>query len=1028
MGFYEIYFNYVRESVEKYGKKTVVLIRKGTFYEIYQTEKTGEGETSEAKGGGKNKSETKKRRHIGEAVKISRALGINLTRANGNKPLAFNNPYMCGFPQTQYDIKKKELVRKGWTVVKVNQKNKKVGKTIERFLEEVITPESFIDDSYHLSLTNNIVGIFVEINKISSNFDTTVTSIGAVSIDLSTGCTSVLEAYSTDTNYLNGIHELYRFISFTMPKNIHLVISGTNKECQDTSKDLFKDYLLKKLEIQNNCINVKTKYSYEKLYDKPSYQNEFLKKVFALKDSDFQTPIEQCGLGRSPCARKAILILFQHLYETNPNALSRLTLPTNRCTSSKDRCSLMYNAVKQLNLVSSYDLDIYKDKKKFNSLFGVIDRTKSILGKRLLKEHILNPITNAKELNFRYDCVDEIISQNTSLNPALKTSSPEMSGAPSPNLRFLSHHLKSLPDIRRHMRNIDLLRCNPYDFSQLIFSLGVIDKIFDLLKSTKYLKKIYNKKTPIKMKKLLKSLEKIDNNSLINATKSKNHDKYIFESNLFHRGVCSSLDKNLDNCSQIYKKFEDMRDTLNAQLLKTSGKSRSGRGRLVSIEEKEYRLYLHSTKAKIESLKHKMNGKHAFNGVLKNLSVLHQYSKYFATSDGIERLTTEYFDCRTKFVDRCDKKYRSFISKFSIKYGSFITEICGYVAKIDVLNSHSQVAIKHKYYRPKLVGKRRDNDSSFFEFKDIRHPIIERIIDKEYITNDIKLGSLKVGGLEGGVCPRGMLLYGANSSGKSSLTKAIGLNVLLAQIGCFTAGKLKINPFSNIVTRLSGNDNIFTGDSSFIVEMKELSTILKIADSNTLVLGDELCRGTEMVTGTNITLETIEDLLGRKSIFIFSTHMHHLTRYKHLKKFIDTERLKVSHLQVSYNCVSENLETYRKLSSGQGAEVYGFEVLKSLDFPQSFIDNVGKRIYETNERKYILNPKQSPHNPNKFMDSCSICSKPIDLESHHKKEQHTADENGFIDHYHKNSLFNLQNLCKSCHIAIHKTIKTIKGF
>ena len=145
------------------------------------------------------------------------------------------------------------------------------------------------------------------------------------------------------------------------------------------------------------------------------------------------------------------------------------------------------------------------------------------------------------------------------------------------------------------------------------------------------------------------------------------------------------------------------------------------------------------------------------------------------------------------------------------------------------------------YTEPIMIPQK----NSFVNIKNMRHPIIERInTASEYVPNDVMIG------LEG---TSGMLLYGCNAVGKSSLMKAIGLNIIMAQAGMYVpASEFIYQPFDYIFTRIADNDNLFKGQSSFAVEMSELRSILKRSNSRNIVLGDELCSGTESVSAQSI--------------------------------------------------------------------------------------------------------------------------------------------------------------------------------
>ena len=129
----------------------------------------------------------------------------------------------------------------------------------------------------------------------------------------------------------------------------------------------------------------------------------------------------------------------------------------------------------------------------------------------------------------------------------------------------------------------------------------------------------------------------------------------------------------------------------------------------------------------------------------------------------------------------------------------------------------------------------------------------------------------------------GMLLYGMNASGKSSYMKSVGLAIVMSQIGCWVPCKEFTHvPLRKLFTRISGNDDYMRGKSSFALEIEELNMILREADSDSIVLGDELCRGTEHVSGTAIVGGGIQTLIEKKVPFVFATHLHDIPRLSSL--------------------------------------------------------------------------------------------------------------------------------------------------
>ncbi|GAH35581.1 unnamed protein product, partial [marine sediment metagenome] len=206
-------------------------------------------------------------------------------------------------------------------------------------------------------------------------------------------------------------------------------------------------------------------------------------------------------------------------------------------------------------------------------------------------------------------------------------------------------------------------------------------------------------------------------------------------------------------------------------------------------------------------------------------------------------------------------------------------------------------------------------------------------------------------------------------------------------------------------------------------EMSELRTILRNADSRTLVLGDELCRGTESVSGTSLTVATITELTERKTSFIFSTHMHHLVTNPYIVE-LPKNSLRICHLVLRYDETTKALIYDRRLKEGHGESIYGLEVAMSLSIDPAFIRKASEiRRSVVNQGDQFLSTRKSKYNKKVYMDSCTVCGrKPQgigELHTHHINEQAKADENGYIEHYHKDSSFNLITLCESCHKSLH---------
>ena len=276
-----------------------------------------------------------------------------------------------------------------------------------------------------------------------------------------------------------------------------------------------------------------------------------------------------------------------------------------------------------------------------------------------------------------------------------------------------------------------------------------------------------------------------------------------------------------------------------------------------------------------------------------------------------------------------------------------------------------------------------------------------------------------------------MLLFGLNSSGKSSLMKAVGMSIIIAQIGYFVpASSYTFYPYKSLFTRISGNDNLFKGLSSYALEINELKAILKRCNNSTLIIADEVCKGTEHNSALIIIITMIEMLMKAKSTFITATHLHELTNFKRLKNI---DKVKCFHLHVDYDEKNNKLIYERVLREGSGKTEYGLDVAKCIMNDDEFIDlaNIIKKEYEKDNK--IINNKTSNYNSQVFMNECGICKSKEDLETHHIEFQINTDIHGFIktegkQHVHKNHKSNLIVLCEKCHDKIHNNKLNIKGY
>jgi DNA mismatch repair protein MutS len=341
-----------------------------------------------------------------------------------------------------------------------------------------------------------------------------------------------------------------------------------------------------------------------------------------------------------------------------------------------------------------------------------------------------------------------------------------------------------------------------------------------------------------------------------------------------------------------------------------------------------------------------------------------------------------------------------------------------FVESIDLAYSNVKCKQMYQYCRPDV----KEGNSSYLRVKQLRHAIIERInTNTKYIPNDVSLDDTK----------HGMILYALNSCGKSSLLRSIGLCVIMAQCGMYVpCDEMELVPFESILTQVDLTDNLWKAQSSFISEMIGLRKILKMANKNTLVLSDELTKGTEVISATSIFTASVLNLVRKKCKFVFTTHLHDVAK---LEEIQFNPKIRICHLSVRIE--NSNIIFERQLKDGPSSELYGLEVARAVGLDADVMEMSFQIRNQLIQKKTdIVETKRSKYNQQKIVNECEICGyKPvkktdIPLDTHHIEFQCTANKHNIIKHYHKNAKFNLICLCKSCHTKVHNNQLEIRGY
>ena len=589
-----------------------------------------------------------------------------------------------------------------------------------------------------------------------------------------------------------------------------------------------------------------------------------------------------------------------------------------------------------------------------NSLCDILNSCCTSMGKRKFIHNLCNPITNIEELNKNYENID-----------LYKTNKKYIQ---------IRNILKHIVDIQRIINSTQL---HPHLFVNLYSSMEKINEIFLILN-------IDNKQISLFLTEII---EKLDLNI------SMKYNVNSINENIFLNGINNELDKLGSEISDIENYFNKIQNDLSSYV-KLEYSDKDGISLISTAKKYKELLKNKENTYKLELANSTKNNVKLFNEEINKNNV-----KYVSYKSLIKEKTIKEYENYVKYIL---KKYEQ-LFEFSIKT----------IENLDVTTCNAYNADRYSYNKPVIEESR----ESFVDFKNLRHPIIERIqIDCEYIPNSMIFNKENCG----------HILYGINSSGKSSFMKSVGLSLIMAQAGMYVPAESMIYyPYNSIFTRITNNDDIYKGQSTFVVEMLEMRTILNLCNKNCLVIGDELCSGTESISAISLVASGIIQLSQRNCSFIFATHLHELSNINEIKEL---SNVKINHLNVIYDEKTNKIIYDRKLKEGPGNTLYGLEVCKSLDLNEEFLRKANCiRQQLLNIPTNIVENRTSIYNTKVIVNECGVCNKMAD-DVHHIKFQKNSNENKIIDHHHMNAKFNLVPLCKTCHDNVHSNKLNINGY
>ena len=780
-----------------------------------------------------------------DAVVVSKALELTLTgRDCGQEERA----PMCGIPYHSAEIYIKKLIDLGYRVAICEQMEdpKLVKGLVKRDVIRIVTPGTLTESNLLDDSKNNfIAALYVNGGAASICF-----------ADISTG-TAELFIYKdgSETELSEAIiNEISRF------SPAELLV---NTEAKKLGQVI--DFIRTRMELTETVLE-------DDKFDRSLHLGTLLAQFSAESLSDMNVD------ENDDCSVAALCGLFYYISDTQRAAVGRFT----ELVTCSDKRFMEIDLTARRNLELTETL---RNKERRGSLIWVLDRTRTSMGKRLLKSYIEQPLLKPAAIIDRLDAVEELYND------------PVMQGE-------LGDALEGVYDLERLMTRVVYKTATPRDVKALA-------------------------KTAEQMP-LIKSLIANCRTALLKGLESRIHEL---------KEIAALVDNAIsDDPPQVVKDGGVIKDGFNPELDRLRGIIKNGRSIIDDIESRE---------------KEKTG--------IKNLKI--GYNRVFGyyievTKSYYDLVPAEYIRKQTlanceRFITDELKKAEEEISGASEKtlvmeaeifaevrdfIGSRLTEVqetAQAAAALDVLCSFAEVSMRNRYVKPDIVL------DGTLDIKGGRHPVVEQMITGEmYVPNDVYLDTDS---------RRMAIITGPNMAGKSTFMRQTALIVLMAQIGCFVpADSARISIADRIFTRVGASDDLTAGQSTFMVEMSEVAEILKHATKQSLVILDEVGRGTSTFDGISIATAVAEYIANKKKIgckTLFATHYHELIG-------LEGRVEGVKNYSVAVKKYGESIKFLRKIVEGGVDDSYGIEVAKLAGLPKGVVARAKELLADMEAEKY----------------------------------------------------------------------------
>lgn len=759
-----------------------------------------------------------------DALTASRELEITLTGKNCGQE---ERAPMCGVPYHAVDVYLNKLVAKGYKVAICEQAEdpKQAKGIVKREVIRIVTPGTNLSQQALDEGRNNYLMCLVYDNN----------QFGLAITDISTG-----DFYTTEVATLKELYdEIHRFSPSEIICNDSFYMSGA-------SLDDFKDRL---------HVSVSTLDTW--------YMDEAVS-VQKIKEHFKVASLDGLGLTDFPSGTLAVGALLLYLYETQKNTLDNLT----KITPYRSGGYMIIDSATNRNLEL---IETLREKQKKGSLLWVLDKTKTAMGARLMRNWIEQPLIEKKKITARQDAVEELYNDMITREE-------------------IREYLNAVYDLERLVTRISYRTANPRDLIAFKTSLGMIPPVKQLLSQTK----------SAELKEIDERMDCLEDiYDLIEKSIQDEPPIMIREGGMIKEGYNEDVDK--------------------FRLSRTEGKTW-----LAELEARE------KEETGIKNLRVRYNKVFGYYLEVTNSYkelVPEDWTRKQTLANAERYITPELKELEDMILGAEDKlaaleydlycEVRDSIGEQVVR----IQETAKAIAHLDVLASLACVAQSNDYVRPSI------NTKGVIDIQGGRHPVVEKMNNNQmFIDNDTYLDNKN---------HRISIITGPNMAGKSTYMRQSALIVLMAQIGSFVPAKsANIGIVDRIFTRVGASDDLASGQSTFMVEMTEVANILRNATSRSLLILDEIGRGTSTFDGLSIAWAVVEHisnpkLLGAKTLF--ATHYHELTE---LEGKLDS----VNNYCIAVREQGDDIIFLRKIIRGGADKSYGIQVARLAGVPDSVID------------------------------------------------------------------------------------------